>query len=46
MVIKNTTTYTDKTLEKAAIASNYNNETYKKKKLLFMEIMMLMELLV
>ena len=35
MVIKNTTTYTDKTLEKAAIASNYNNETYKKKKLLF-----------
>ncbi len=35
MVIKNTTTYTDKTLEKAAIASNYNNEIYKKKKLLF-----------
>ncbi len=35
MVIKNTTTYTDKTLDKAAIASNYNNETYKKKKLLF-----------
>lgn len=35
MVIKNTTTYTDKILEKAAIASNYNNETYKKKKLLF-----------
>lgn len=35
MVIKNTTTYTNKTLEKAAIASNYNNETYKKKKLLF-----------
>lgn len=35
MVIKNTTTYTDKTLEKAAVASNYNNEMYKKKKLLF-----------
>lgn len=35
MVIKNTTTYTDKTLEKAAIASNYNNEIYKRKKLLF-----------
>lgn len=35
MVIKNRTTYTNKTLEKAAIASNYNNEQYKKKKLLF-----------
>ena len=35
MVIKNTTKYTNKTLEKAAIASNYNNEKYKKKKLLF-----------
>jgi len=35
MVIKNTTTYTNKTIEKAAIASNYNNEQYKRKKLAF-----------